>query len=142
MRLALLASTFVLVPLMGRAQSHAGHPSAGSGSAPEQPTVADLDPKQLSAMLGTPKLFIYDCNEEDMFVEAHVPGAKLTIYDAVTAETLPTDLSATVVFYCYSPECPASTTAAHTAIKLGHTSVYTMLAGITGWQDAGLPTEP
>lgn len=102
----------------------------------------DLDPKQLSAMLGTPNLFVYDCNEEDMYLEAHVPGAKLTVYDEVTAETLPTDLGATVVFYCYSAECPASTTAAHTAIKLGHTSVYTMLAGITGWQDAGLPTEP
>ena len=112
--------------------------------APEvfQNTVKEIIPEQLSALLSTTALFIFDCNEEDMFAEAHVPGAKLLVYDQVTADKLPADPNAMLVFYCYSPECPAGGAAARTALALGHTDVYCMSAGITGWQDAGLRTEP
>jgi rhodanese-related sulfurtransferase len=96
----------------------------------------DMPPAQLTKLLGTPN------NEEDMYAEAHVPGAKLIVYDQVTTDKLPADRDATLVFYCYSDQCPASHTAAHKAVELGYGRVYYMLAGITGWQDAGLPTEP
>ncbi len=102
----------------------------------------EVTPAQLSAMFGSATLFVYDCNETDMYAEAHVPGATLIVYDEVSLDKLPADRSATLVFYCYSPECPAAATAAHTAAGFGFTDVYYMLAGITGWQDAGLPTEP
>ncbi|MBK8339472.1 MAG: hypothetical protein IPK99_05430 [Flavobacteriales bacterium] len=104
--------------------------------------VKELAPAELAAMLGSPGVFVYDCNEEDMHAYAHVPGAKLLVYDQVTAEKLPPDHSATLVFYCYSPECPAGASAARAAMALGFTDVYCMVAGITGWQDAGLATEP
>ena len=107
-----------------------------------QTMVKEVAPVELAAMAKEAKVFIYDCNEADMFAEAHVPGAVLTVYDALTAETLPADHSAPLVFYCYSPECPAGCTAARTAARLGFTTVYCMTAGITGWQDAGLATEP
>ena len=142
MRLALLLPSLTLASLVCYAQSPVAGTSPGNEHGAPQDTVKDIDPSQLLAMLRTPNLYIYDCNEEDMFKEAHVPGAKLTVYDEVTAATLPTDLNAAVVFYCYSPECPAAATAARTAITLGHTNVYSMPAGITGWQDAGLRTEP
>jgi rhodanese-related sulfurtransferase len=101
-----------------------------------------ITPEQLSHMMDSAKVYVYDCNEPDMFAEAHVPGAVLTVYDDVSEKNLPTDRQAMIVFYCYSPECPAGSNAARTAMKLGHTHVYSMLAGITGWQDAKLKTEP
>lgn len=102
----------------------------------------EIVPAELAVLMKETKLFIYDCNEADMYAEAHVPGALLIVYDALTADALPADHSAPLVFYCYSPECPAGCMAARTAAKLGFTTVYCLTAGITGWQDAGLATEP
>jgi rhodanese-related sulfurtransferase len=103
-------------------------------------TVADITPQELSALLG--QVQVIDVNEPETYAEAHVPGAKLLAYDAIAAEALPADRSTKLVFYCWSPECPAAEQAATAASKLGFTNVACMHAGITGWQDAGLPTEP
>ncbi|QQR85586.1 MAG: rhodanese-like domain-containing protein [Flavobacteriales bacterium] len=100
----------------------------------------DIAPQVLKDRLE--QVHIIDVNEADNYAFAHVPGAKLLLYDAITAELLPADKSSTLVFYCWSPECPAAGMAAGTAVGLGFTDVYCMQAGITGWQDAGLPTEP
>lgn len=105
-------------------------------------TVQEITPAQLAALLEKPAVFIYDCNEADMYTEAHVPHAELTVYDAITADKLPADHNAALVFYCYSAECPAGATAARTALTMGYHTVYCMTAGITGWQDAGMKTEP
>ena len=91
-------------------------------------------------MLG--QVQVIDVNEAETYAEAHVPGAILLAYDGITAEVLPADTTMRQVFYCWSPECPAAEQAATAAIKLGHTNVACMHAGITGWQDAGLGTEP
>lgn len=102
--------------------------------------VQDIAPQALAALL--PHVHVVDVNEADNYAFAHVPGAKLLAYDALTIEVLPADKSVTLVFYCWSPECPAAGMAAESAVKLGYTDVRCMHAGITGWQDAGLPTEP
>jgi rhodanese-related sulfurtransferase len=102
--------------------------------------VKDITPHALSALL--PHVHVIDVNEADNYAFAHVPGAKLIPYDAITPEVLPADKSSKLVFYCWSPECPAAGMAAESAVKLGYTDVRCMHAGITGWQDAGLPTEP
>ncbi len=118
-------------------------PKAGTGglqSTAETDTVKDITPQALSTRLGT--VYVIDVNEEDSYADAHVPGAVLLVYDSITPAALPADRSAALVFYCWSAECPAAATAAETAVKLGYTDVATMKAGITGWQDAGLPTEP
>lgn len=109
---------------------------------PKAATVKEMKPAQLYALMASASVTIYDCNEPDMHAEAHVPGAKPLVYDEVRVDKLPADRNTTVVFYCYSPECPAAASAARTAIKLGYTDVYCMSAGIIGWQDASLPTEP
>ncbi len=138
MRATSLALLLSLASLAHADRSGVPDPVPGAS----QSTVKEITPQQLAALLGTTTLYIFDCNEEDMYAEAHVPGAKLIIYDQITAEKLPADMNAPLVFYCYSPECPAGGTAASTALALGHTDVYCMSAGITGWQDAGLKTEP
>ncbi len=135
MRYLLLTLQFLLTTLLCQGQSGTIDPMKGTDA-------HDMPPGQLSKLLGAAHLFVYDCNEEDMFAEAHVPGAQLIVYDQVTVDKLPEDKDATLVFYCYNPECPASHTAANSALGLGYTNVYYMVAGITGWQDAGLATEP
>lgn len=118
--------------------------SASQGFAqPEGGTadVIDVTPEEVLAMLrGT--VFLADVNEDFTYAEAHLPGAKLLVYDAIKADQLPADKALPIVFYCWSPECPAARMAAESAIGLGHTKVHCMPAGITGWQDAGLRTEP
>lgn len=104
-------------------------------------SVVEVTPEQVLAMLkdGT---FLADVNEEFTYADAHLPGAKLLVYDAIAADQLPAEKSHPIVFYCYSPECPAAQMAAESTVGLGYTRVYCMPAGITGWQDAGLRTEP
>ena len=109
-------------------------------SAIGQADVKDITPQKLSAQIA--HTVVIDVNEADNYTFAHIPGAKLLAYDAIKPEDLPADKSIPLVFYCWSPECPAADLAAKTAVSLGHTDVAYMPAGITGWQDAGLPTEP
>ena len=130
-----------LVALACHGQSGGDALPQGESASPKA-VVKEMAPEQLQKMLTSPAVTVYDCNEPDMHAEAHVPGAKPMVYDEVTADKLPHDLNATIVFYCYSPECPAAATAARTAMGLGFTDVYCMTAGIIGWQDAGLKTEP
>lgn len=104
------------------------------------PAVKAITPQELAAELG--HVHVIDVNEADNFAFAHVPGAQLLPYDGITAAVLPADKSEALVFYCWSPECPAACMAAQTAASLGYSDVACMKAGITGWQDAGLPTEP
>ena len=102
--------------------------------------VKDISPQALAVLL--PHVHVIDVNEADNYQFAHVPGAQLLAYDAITAAVLPADRSSKLVFYCWSPECPAAGMAAEAAVHLGYTDVHCMRAGIIGWQDAGLPTEP
>ncbi|MBK8226804.1 MAG: rhodanese-like domain-containing protein [Flavobacteriales bacterium] len=103
--------------------------------------VIEVTPEEVLAMLrGT--VFLADVNEDFTYADAHLPGAKLLVYDAIKADQLPADRAQPIVFYCWSPECPAARMAAESAISLGYTKVHCMPAGITGWQDAGLRTEP
>lgn len=141
MRIWLLALFQILAVMHCHSQDAAPGPK-GSGEGGLNVAVQDMTPEQLTAKLDGPEVHIYDCNEADLFAEMHVPGARLIVYDAITIDQLPADHNDTLVFYCYSPECPASHTAASTARSLGYEHVYYMLAGIIGWQDAGLRTEP
>jgi rhodanese-related sulfurtransferase len=47
-----------------------------------------------------------------------------------------------IIAYCGSPKCGAYLQAAKAAEKLGYTNIKHMSAGIAGWNDAKLPTEP
>ena len=141
MRIVLLALFHVLVALHCCGQS--GTPgSATTVDEGTTSTIPDMTPQVLATQLDRPGVHVYDSNEADLYAEMHVPGAVLIVYDQITVDQLPADRNAVLVFYCYSPECPASHTAAQTARSLGYTNVHYMLAGIIGWQDAGMRTEP
>ncbi len=43
---------------------------------------------------------IYDNNGHDRYVQGHIPGARWVAYDQVTAQVLPEDRNARLVFYC------------------------------------------
>lgn len=122
---------FMLLLLVAPCAAQSGHDAV---------PVKDITPQELFA--GLPRMHVIDVNEADNYAIAHVPGARLIAYDAITPDVLPADKSGALVFYCWSPECPAAGMAAESAVKLGYTDVRCMHAGITGWQDAGLPTKP
>jgi rhodanese-related sulfurtransferase len=136
--------TFLLIAAApacwGQSGAVPGSPTTGQATARAE--VMDVTPQQLAAMLKSSTILVLDVNEDETYAEAHVPGARLMVYDEITAEKLPPDHHAALAFYCYSPECPAAGLAARSAADLGFMNVYCMKAGITGWQDAGLPTEP
>lgn len=48
------------------------------------------------------KTFVYDNNPEDHFASGHVPTARWVDYEHVTAQDLPADKGATLIFYCAS----------------------------------------
>jgi hypothetical protein len=51
---------------------------------------------------GDGKTFVYDDNSEDSWKAGHVPGAKWLDDEKVTAEALPPDKAATLIFYCHN----------------------------------------
>lgn len=106
------------------------------------PAVQDISPTRLDTLMRQAQVSIIDVNEAENYAAAHVPGAKRMDYDAINAEALPPQKDSALVFYCWSAECPAAGMAAEAAVRLGFTDVFCMRTGITGWQDAGLPTEP
>jgi len=87
------------------------------------------------------QLAVFDANSRETYEEHHVPGATWVHYDSVTADVLPTDHAASLVFYCGNEQCTASHTAAEAAADLGYTNVHVMGAGIQGWIAAGKPVE-
>jgi hypothetical protein len=46
------------------------------------------------------KTFVYDNNPKDRFQQSHLPGARWLDFKNVKAEDLPSDRTATLVFYC------------------------------------------
>lgn len=70
-----------------------------------------------------------------------MPGAKWVDSMNLTADVLPADKGADVVFYCWNEQCSASHVAARSATKLGYSNAYVMPEGIVGWESKGKPTE-
>ena len=46
------------------------------------------------------KFFVFDANDKGVFDGGHVPTAKWVPFEAVTADMLPADKKAELVFYC------------------------------------------
>ncbi|MBK8014960.1 MAG: rhodanese-like domain-containing protein [Deltaproteobacteria bacterium] len=72
-----------------------------------------------------------------------IPGAVLlTSYDSYDATTeLPSNKTASLVFYCANERCGASKIAAQRAMTAGYTNVAILPAGIQGWKKAGMKTD-
>ncbi len=130
----------------GAASSADGATASTSGSESSSeaaPRFAMVTVDQVAARVEAhdPRLAVFDANGRETYDEHHVPGATWVHYDSVTADVLPADRGASLVFYCANEHCSASHVAAETALDLGYTDVSVMGGGIQGWIDAGKPVE-
>lgn len=89
-------------------------------------------------------LFV-DVRSKKYFKRRHVPGAKhLSISKAdFTREALASfaSPSSPMVIYCKGAGCALSSQAVTTAVGWGYTNLFYYREGMTGWVDAGYPTE-
>lgn len=143
------------VPFVGSFLLTLGCACGGSEPAPKTPTTQSAqtaDPsaefrkltvEEVMAKVNAKdgKTFVFDNNSQERYAKGHVPTAKWVSYDAVTADKLPTDKTAELVFYCGSEQCSACHKAAKVAISLGYSNVAIMPEGIAGWEKKGLPTD-
>jgi rhodanese-related sulfurtransferase len=65
--------------------------------------IPELSVADVAARLGQPGFFVFDNNGAARWKRGHVPGAKhLNPYE-FSADELPADRTATLVFYCSGP---------------------------------------
>jgi rhodanese-related sulfurtransferase len=104
---------------------------------------ADISPSDVLAAANAKSAVIIDANSPDSYKAGHVPGA--LSYAAIKgnlAASLPADKNTLIIAYCGNPKCGAYLQAAKAASHLGYTNIKHMSAGISGWNEAKLPTEP
>jgi len=100
----------------------------------------ETDPSDVQADLnkGVPGFVVVDCRGTESYARGHVPGAVSLPYRTMTAETvsrlIPKDR--TVVTYCSSLTCNASTKGALRLSELGY-RVKEMVGGFESWKAKG-----
>jgi hypothetical protein len=62
-----------------------------------------MSPDQVEQQLGQPGFHVYDNNSRSRWQRSHVPTAQYLDVGSMTADDLPDDLDATLVFYCSGP---------------------------------------
>lgn len=134
---AILASVYGL----HKTEQECGTPPAQAAT--KAATIKSLQVDEVDKLLASkaPRPFVYDANPIEIYREGHVPGAKWIDFSHVTADALPTDKDAMLIFYCYNEMCGASPAAAKTAMSLGWRNVHLMSAGISGWKKANKTVE-
>jgi len=104
---------------------------------------ADISPQDVLAAATAKSAVIIDANGADSYKAGHVPGAlSFAAIKGNLAASLPADKNTPIIAYCGNPKCGAYLVAAKAAQQLGYTNIKHMSAGIAGWNDAKLPTEP
>jgi rhodanese-related sulfurtransferase len=92
--------------------------------------------KQLDAK--APMTLIDSRPKARKYDKGHVPGA-ISIPDSEfdkLIDKLPTDKTASLIFYCEDLSCVLSPKSAAKAVALGYTNVMTMPVGYVGWEQA------
>ncbi len=112
---------------------------SGSVFAAEFP---DISIAELKQAIADKKVTVIDVNGAASYQRGHVPTA-INYAEAHSdlASKLPTDKSSLIVAYCGGPSCNAYQKAAKAAQALGYTNVKHLIAGISGWLQAGEKTE-
>lgn len=104
---------------------------------------ADISIKDVKAAAEAKNAVIIDANAPASYKAGHVPGAlSWAEIKSDLASKLPADKNTLIIAYCGNPKCGAYLQAAKAAEKLGYTNVKHMSAGIAGWNEAKMPTEP
>ena len=113
-------------------------PCPAPAGEPEQ--IQLVSAEQVEKMLGAKDLKVYDVNIDELWEKYHLPGA-IHVGAHALASILPSDKTASLVFYCTGPKCMSSHSAALKAIALGYKNVFVMNDGIGGWLKAGKRVE-
>ncbi len=104
---------------------------------------ADISVSEVSKLAEAKSAVIIDVNGAKSYAAGHVPGAlSFAAIKNNLAASLPADKGALIVAYCGNSKCGAYLQAAKAVQKLGYTNVKHMAAGISGWKEAGMKTEP
>lgn len=74
---------------------------SGRPAAPQDLKMLSVD--EVAARLGQPGVHVFDANPRERYDRGHVPGAVWVASDRVTADVLPPDKDATLIFYCANP---------------------------------------
>ena len=99
---------------------------------------ADITIGDVKSAIAEKKVTLLDANGSDSWKKGHIPGAiDFSANKEKLAQLLPKDKNALVVAYCGGPKCQAYQAAAKAAEKLGYKNVKHLVAGISGWQEAG-----
>jgi rhodanese-related sulfurtransferase len=103
----------------------------------------DISINEVKTLTESKSAVILDVNGDESFKAGHVPGALnfAAIKDNLD-RSLPKKKDALIIAYCGNPKCGAYLRAAKAAQKLGYTNIKHMSAGISGWKEAGMKTEP
>jgi rhodanese-related sulfurtransferase len=102
----------------------------------------EVSVKEARKMVDDKKAVFIDVNGTESYKKGRIPGS--LNYDAVKgslAASLPSDKNTTIVAYCGGPKCKAYEAAAKAASDLGYKNVRHLVAGISGWKEAGQPVE-
>ena len=98
----------------------------------------DISIGELKDAINARKVAVIDVNGRDTWTQGHIPGAiEFGASKGNLAALLPKDKDALVVAYCGGPSCGAYAAAAKAAKALGYTNVKHLVAGISGWKQAG-----
>lgn len=102
----------------------------------------EISIKEVRGLVDAKNAVIIDVNGTDSFKKGRIPGAlNYEVVKSGLASVLPADKNATVVAYCGGPKCRAYEAAAKAASDLGYKNVRHLVAGISGWKEAGMPIE-
>ncbi len=103
---------------------------------------ADITIPDVKSAIASKNVTLLDANGTDTWKKGHIPGAiDFTSTQKNLASVLPKDKNALIVAYCGGPRCRAYESAAKAAEKLGYKNVKHLVAGISGWEEAGEKTE-
>lgn len=92
----------------------------------------------------SPDTVIVDVLAPEDYTEYHIPGAINVPLDEQFEEEISTavpDKDKTVIVYCMSADCDASSKAAQRLESLGYSHVLDYESGKQDWKRAGLPIE-
>ncbi len=102
----------------------------------------DISIPDVKSAIASRNVTLLDANGTDSWKRSHIPGAiDFTSNQKNLASVLPKDKNALIVAYCGGPRCRAYESAAKAAEKLGYKNVKHLVAGISGWEQAGEKTE-
>lgn len=89
------------------------------------------------------KFKVVDVLDKEHYKKEHIKGAiSLPVSEIeAKAKTVLKDRDETIVVYCASSECQASTIAAKKLMAMGYKKVYDYKGGIKDYKEAGLPLE-